>query len=119
MRSPSTTRTKCIPMPPIDGGNSRHRNKKRSARLESPGELRQRPSHVEDQMEGLREDDAIKRPFRQSSWDRDIADDGGDEVRRVDMENIALLDLLAAEAERILIVADFEDPATDPGSVAG
>src|SRR5258708_4442718 len=69
-------------------------------------------------MEGLREDDAIKRPFRQGPRDRDIANDCGERVGHVDMENVAFLDLIAAEPERIRIVADFENSAANPGGVA-
>ncbi|GLR91057.1 hypothetical protein GCM10007857_77730 [Bradyrhizobium iriomotense] len=70
-------------------------------------------------MQGLREDDAIERTLGQSPWDRDVTNNGDDGVGGVDMENIAFLNPVASELERVLVVADFKDSAANPGGMTG
>src|SRR5262245_49851724 len=78
------------------------------SRLENPIKRSKRCTHVVDQLQRLREDDAVEDGGGDVTGVRQVGNDRRVRVIRVDMEDVVGADLFAAESLGIDILADLE-----------
>src|SRR5690606_8309205 len=69
-----------------------------------------------DQVQGLRQDDAIETVIRKVGRVTQIAGPGGLRMISIDMQHLALTDTLPAKSQGVLVIADLQH---DPLDVQG
>src|SRR5262249_13925666 len=79
-----------------------------TSRLENPIKRSKRCTHVVDQLQRLREDDAVEHTGRDMIGVRQVGDNRGVRVIRVDMEYVVRSDLFIAESFGIDLLTDLE-----------
>src|SRR5262245_2975349 len=79
-----------------------------ASRLENPIKRSKRCTHVVDQLQRLREDDAVEHTGRDVIGVRQVGNDRRVRVIRVDMEDVVGSDLFTAESFGIDVLADLE-----------
>ena len=97
----------------IDPYHAGCRSQQHAARLEDASALAKHRGHVVDQMERLGEDDAVVRPARNRIGATQVGDHGGEAVARIDIDDVAGCDGVAAKPARVNRIPYFENAAAN------
>ena len=95
------------------------RGQQHAARLEHPIRAFKGGSHVVDEVQRLREDEAVVGLERQLLRDTKISDQRRARIPRVDVEDIRMIHPLRAERCRQAAVQHFEHPTMNVGRMLG
>ena len=102
-----------------DLADAGHGGEQHAARPQDAVDRRECALHVVDVGQRLRADEAVEAVVLDPTGVSEVGDQRRARIAGIDMDDVALLDAVAAVAPRVMVLGHFEHPALDVGRVVG